>query len=81
MNDINVIELVGLAIHRQSGQDLEDLREKQARAAIDTLSSLFLAALESDQHFKPDGETVLRLMRLIARTPSQYFNALETPTT
>lgn len=79
MNDINVLELVGLAINRQSGQTLEDLRLNQARAAIDTLSGIFIKAIESDEHFHPDGVTVLRLMRLLARTPSEYFNVLESP--
>lgn len=79
MNDINVLDLVGLAINKQSGQDLEDLRLNQARAAIDTLSTLFINAIETDENFHPDGITVLRLMRLLARTPSEYFNVLENP--
>lgn len=73
MNDINVIELVGLAINQQSGQDLEDLRHNQARAAIEALSSVFLKAIESDEHFNPDAKTVLHLMQLIARTPVDCF--------
>lgn len=73
MNDINVVELVGHAINRQSGQDLADLREKQARAAIEALSSVFLKAIDSDDGFNPDGKTVLHLMQLIARTPSDCF--------
>ncbi|MGA1628297.1 MAG: hypothetical protein ACO330_05710 [Aquiluna sp.] len=73
--DFNVVDLVAYAIDQQTSVDITDLRRKQARAAIDKMADILEKALDSDADFQPDARTAITVLRLIARTPSEFLFA------
>jgi hypothetical protein len=71
---MHVIDVVGIAINKQSGETVQDLRRNQARAAIESLSNMLELAIEnSETPLGPSATDIINVMRLLARTPSDYL--------
>lgn len=74
MSSIHVIDVVGIAINKQSGETVQDLRRNQARAAIESISNMLELALDDPEDpLNASASDIINTLRLLARTPSDYF--------
>ena len=71
---MHVIDIVGIAINKQSGETVQDLRRNQARAAIESISNMLEFALNDPKEpLNASASDIINALRLLARTPSEYF--------
>jgi len=71
---MHVIDVVGIAINKQSGETVQDLRRNQARAAIESISNMLELALDDPEDpLNISASDVIKTLRFLARTPSDYF--------
>ena len=71
---MHVIDVVGIAINKQSGETVQDLRRNQARAAIESISNMLELALDDPEDpLNASASDIINTLRLLAGTPSDYF--------